>query len=177
MNYRRTNPTGIDLVVDQIQRNIYDPLTASWGVIDLYDRVYRNQDHDGFSLQRYIGEGEYEDLMFSEGNKLFFVQGQSPKVVLGEAENSLWVVAALNLDQVKARTHRSDEEVHLDLVSEISKVVNLEDIEGIEYGLDNLKKIVVGGSVFANFKAGDIHPYHVFAVRLKVRYGVINNEC
>ena len=129
-------------------------------------------------MEAYLGKGEYEKVLFSEGNKIFFVQGLQPDISSGVSTNDLWVVCILNLDDVKSGiNHRADEEVHQDLMTELSNVVMLDNIKSIEYDMDNLKRVVEEAFDFDSFNYTDIHPYHVFMVKLEVNYALIKNNC
>lgn len=175
MNYRKTDPVGIDKVIDRIQSKIYDPLLSKWGSLDIYGRVYKKTDKNGsISLERYVGDGEYKKVLFSEGNKIFFVQGNSPKINFRQGQNDLWVVCIIELSE---STKRNDEEAHLDLTTQIGKVLGMESLEGLEYGMTNLKKVVEEPFQNSNFNYTDIHPYHIFMLKTNVTYQIINNEC
>jgi len=178
MLHCKKNPVGIDKVIDRIQKKIHAPLEKKWLKLDLYGRVYKNADgKGGVTLERYLHSGEYEPILYSEGNKIFFVQGNRPEINLGTVKNDLWAVCILNLEHIYKVTHRPDEEAHIDLVSELTKVLMLGQIQGVEYGMENLKRVVQDVFQFGNFKFSDMHPYHVFMVRMKVDYELTINEC
>lgn len=171
----RENPVGIDKVIDRIQSKIHDPLEAKWGRLDVYGRVYKKTDSDGrIELERYTKKGEYKKVLFSEGNKIFFVQGNNPTVNFGMAKNDLWAVCSLKLEN---DYEREDEQAHIDLVNEIQKVLGSNSVTGLEYGMNNLKRVVEDPFEYGNFKFGDIHPYHVFMVKTSVDYEITINEC
>ena len=177
MNHRKQDPVGIDGPIDTIQRIVYGPLSKLWGEIEMYGRVYKKAEKDGISLERYIGDGEYEKVLFNEGNKVFFVQGKKPEMEDARFSNDLYIVSIVDIERISGTQHRADEEVHLDMVSELSKVIEPDNILGLEYGMDNLKRVVEDVFEFGNFKYSDIQPYHVFMVRCKVSYSLIKNEC
>ena len=173
MNFRVTDPEGVDVPIDKIQKRIYDKLVALWGVLDVYGRVSKKDTEDGIQIARYIGGGEYEPMLFTEGNKIFFLQGNSPKFSLGNASNDVWMICILNVDQIRNLDHRGDEEVHKDLISVLSDFMKLSDIETLEYGMDNLARIVEESFVTSNFRYSDIHPYHVFQVKFNLKYNLL----
>lgn len=178
MNYLKTAPVGIDVNIDRIQKAIYTPLLSKWTSLDIYGRVYKKTDNEGnISLERYVGNNEYKKVLFSEGNKVFFVQGDNPRMRLGMTVNDLWVVSILNIEKIKGIDHRADEEVHLDLVHELTKVVGQEAIIELGYNVKNLKKLIEGTTSFGGFDVSDIHPYHVFTVKIESEYYLVNNEC
>ncbi len=172
MNNRKTNPVGIDKEIDRIQKRIYQPLVDLWRELDVYGRAYKKQTEDGISLEVYKGNGEYEKILYSEGNKIFFVQGDKPSIKNSYAKNDLWLVCILNLDEISNISHRADEEAHVDLVSLLQN-----DLTGIEYGMNNLKRVVEDAFSFGNFKYSDIHPYHVFTIRMEVDYSLEKEQC
>lgn len=172
---KKDNPVGIDTVIDNIQRRIYEPLKQKWGDIDIYGRVYKKKEHDGtMSLERYTGNGEYKKVLFSEGNKIFFVQGNNPKLSYGTASNDLWIVCSLKLGM---GFDRNDEESHIDLTTELYKFMNRDSIKELQYGTTNLKNIVEEPFEFGSFEFGDVHPYHVFMLKTNVSYEIIENQC
>ncbi len=175
MLHRRTSLQGIDRVIDRIQRGTYLNLTDKWGDLDMYNRVYKKIDDKGsVSLERYVSEGEYEKVLFSEGNKVFFIQGESPSISNNLAVNDLWVVCIIKLTDF---SERRDEQKHAELTTEIAKVIGLDNVKGLEYGLSNLKRIVEEPFQNSNFNFSDIHPYHVFMIKTEVEYQITINEC
>lgn len=176
MVYLKENPVGIDYIIDKIQKSIHDNLQSDWGQIDVYGRVHKITDSDGtIRLRRYIGQNEYEPILFSEGNKIFFVQGNSPKIEMGVAENDLYVISILKLEDGKFQI--DDEIVHQKMVTELVNVFEIEDVSGLKYGMANIKRIVEDPFEKGNFKFSDIYPYHVFAVECKVKYVLQDNKC
>lgn len=177
MNYLKTDPIGIDYFINRIQDRIYDPLVTKWGEFDSFGRVYKKTSKSGVSLERYVGKGQYKKVLFSEGNKMFFVQGSSPSGNGLNLTNDLWIVCILDIENIKGVEHRADEEVHQDLITELSKVVENDSIQGVEYGMNNLKRVVEDSFEFGNFKYSDIHPYHVFMVKIEAKYSLVKNNC
>lgn len=178
MNYLKTSPVGIDLKIDRIQKSIYTTLVEKWTTVDVYGRVYKNQKDNGTVLEVYTQNGEYQRILFNEGNKVFFVQGQEPINNLGLIENDLWAVAVVNLENIKPGiTHRADEEARVDLFSALVSAVGRENITRLEYGLEKVKRVVEDNLSFENFKFSDVHPYHVFMVKMKVDYSLLINQC
>lgn len=173
MNHLKANPAGIDKVIDRIQKLIYDPLLASWGSLDVYGRAYKYQKNDEITLRRYIGNNEYSPILFTEGNKIFFVQGDNPDINLGEMTNDLWMVCIVKVDSLD---EREDEEIHEEVITILSKVY-LKNLIGMEYGMDNLKRAVEDSVTHGNFKYSDIHPNHVFMIKMNVNYSLIKDNC
>ncbi|QQO97045.1 hypothetical protein Nekkels1_43 [Cellulophaga phage Nekkels_1] len=176
-NILKDNPVGIDSKINQVQKSIYPILVSKWGEFDLYGRVYKIVKGNKTSLEIYVGNGEYKKILFSEGNKMFFIQGDKPTFKDGFFNNSIWIISILNIEKIKNIIHRADEEVHNDLITSLSSVFSFNDIIGLEYGMNNIKRIVEDVYDYGTFKASDIHPYHVFSVELNVQYSLIDKNC
>lgn len=173
MNHLKANPVGIDKVIDRIQKLVHDPLLASWGSLDVYGRAYKIKVDGESRLKLYKGNGEYEPILFSEGNKIFFVQGDNTIATDGRETNDLFMVCVVKLDGVD---ERKDEEVHNEVVGLVSSRY-LKQYKGLRYGMGELKKLLEN-DIHGNFKFGDIHPYHVFIVKFSVNYYLTNgNPC
>lgn len=173
--YLRTDPVGIDRVIDFIQKKIYANLVEKWGTLDIYDRVVKKVREQEISLERYVGNGEYEKVLFAEGNKVFFYQGDLPDISNGFANNDLFVIGILNLQSIYGnKGHIPDEEVHLDLVTELQQCSYVEEVSQARYGMDSLRNLVSDPFQVGNFKFSDIYPYHVFIIRTRVNYEITN---
>lgn len=170
MIHSKDNLVGIDKVIDKIQKLLYDPLSAK-GMLNIYGRADRFLKDNKTHLKVYTQNGEYIDVMYSEGNKVFFIEGSSPTKNQGRTENDLWVVCIFNVD---SSGKRQDEELHQEVETLLNRKY-MDELTGSAYGMDELRK-VSENSIYGNFKYGDIHPYHVFMVRMRVKYYLIQNS-
>ncbi len=178
MNHLKTSPVGIDYNIDRIQKAIYPVLLEKWEEVDVYGRAYKNQKGNNIKLEVYAANGDYKPILFKEKNKVFFVQGNKPKIEKGTVYNDLWVVAVVDLKKVRPSiAHRADEEVHSDLLNALYNEVKIESVLGLEYGLDSVKRVVEDTFSFDNFNTADIHPHHVFMVKLSVKYYLEEINC
>lgn len=181
MNYLKQNPVGIDIVIDRIQKSIYKGLTKRWSYLDIFGRVYSNvklddKGNEEYVLEHYLRNGEYLPVLTSDSNKIFFIQGNNVEITIGRAVNDLWLVAIVDLKSMSSQK-RADEEVHVDLITELSKVIPLSDISEIRYGLENLRQISNENFEDSNFRFSDIHPKHLFMVLIDAKYSLIQNNC
>ncbi len=177
MNYLKENPVGIEKVIDTIQKRIYDPLIEKWGTLDIHPKTEKRVKDEGVILEAYIGKKEYKPILYSEGNKIFFVEGNSPTLNNGVATNDLWAICILKIGDIYDTDFIESESAHLDLLDAIYDVVGVESVLGLEYGMSNLKRVVEDVFQYGNFKYSDIHPYHVFMVKMSVDYLLIKNKC
>lgn len=178
MNYRKSDPVGIDKVIDDIQKRIYDPLLSKWGYLDIYGRVYRKVDESGsVNLERYVDGGDYEKVTYSEGNKIFFVQDKKVDTEFEINTCDLWIVCVLDIQEIYKTNYRETERARLDLCDELYKVLDDDSIKGIQYGMSSLRSLVEDSLQVGNFKFTDIHPYHLMIVRTIVEYPANSFEC
>ena len=178
MNYRKADPVGIDKVIDRIQSKIHEPLLNKWGSLDMYGRVYKKTDKKGsISLQRYVGDGEYDPVLFSEGNKIFFVQGKRVDIEFETNTCDLYIVVILDIQEIYNTDFRETERARLDICDELYKVLDDDSIKGIEYEMSSLRSIVEDSISYGNFKFSDVHPYHVMMIKTSVEYPANSFEC
>jgi hypothetical protein len=168
----KSNPIGIDAEIDRIQKHVHDPLVEAFGETVVYGRVYKVVKKDRVELQIYTGNYDYRSVLSKEGNKVFFIQGDSPDLSRGQATNDLWMVCILKID---SKEQRNDEEAHVEVMTALSTNF-LSKVSGMEYGMENLRR-VTEDSLTSNFKYSDIHPYHVFMVKMNVEYSLIKDNC
>lgn len=176
MNYRRTEKYGIDAVIDKIQTRLYTELDVLWnGRINAYPRVYANPSGQELVLELYKGENQYEPILFSEENKFFFIQGNTPTFGLNNLmANDLYVVFLVNLSEILSGDERNDEKAHQDVISAMQNIILVDQINSMEFGVQPLSRLV-DATFDGAFAYSDMQPYHVFYVRLQVQYEIINS--
>jgi len=182
-NLTKTNPVGLDIVLDIVQRKLYE-LKDIWGVeLDGYPRCQILLTNDGKkTIEAYLGNDEYSgSLIFAEENKFFILAGESTERVKGNYyKTTVEVYFILNLENVYPDTlHRADEEVRIDVLNILSEIPQV-SIYKIEHNTDK---------VFARFNnrisqnyehefTDDMQPYHYFKVLLDVlEYDINAQSC
>lgn len=173
MNHALNNPEGIDLVIKDIQTDIYNRLSSLWtGEINAFGRVYRNKDGDFFYPEWHnASTGEYESVYFDDAyaGNLFFLVGSDHS----SSDELLFSVDAkcafmLNLDSIlPGKTERADALVQKQAVEALRELGDGKiEITGIETGIENIFR----GMDTSGIGFEDTHPKHSFAVRLKLFY-------
>jgi len=165
-NYTKTNPVGLDLVVDVIQKKLYSKLSLLWNVkLEGYPRCYEIKRSKKTTIEHYIGKGEYKSLISSDENKFFFIVKDNIRQVSFTTYNAvIELFFIVNVQDCKPSIkHRADEEVRSDVISVLSTI-------GVA---DALKTIIIDtASVFRGYDyelLNDMHPHDCFKVIFEIR--------
>lgn len=165
-NYTKENPVGLDLVVDVIQKKLYNKLSPLWNVkLEGYPRCYEIKRSKKTTIEHYIGKGEYKSLISSDENKFFFIVKDNIRQVSFTTYNAvIELFFIVNVQDCKPSIkHRADEEVRSDVISVLSSI-------GVA---DALKTIIIDtASVFRGYDyelLNDMHPHDCFKVIFEIR--------
>lgn len=181
MNNRKPNPTGVDKPIDALQLKLYKEF-SSLGVIKGFPRVYIGPHKDqGYVLQHYLGEGEYEDVLRNDDSRFFFYL--NPEINVSDQNSAkVGIVFMVDLSDLTDDDTRRDEFLRnraLDVVNRSSFKPST-----IKTGLNHLKSIM--GRVYTmnsrsrdvfystNFELDDMHPFHVFTIECDINYSYKN---
>jgi hypothetical protein len=177
MIYGKTNPTGIDVPIQKVQKLLHDRLNTKWSVeISAYGRAYILKKGGLTIPEVFVDGGDYDDVLSLDDNRFFFIQSDSAirySNTLYETDVDIYFI--LNLKEIKPSiNHRADEEVHND----IDYLLNQTEftINSIETGITNvLSDFSIKDS--DNFNLSDFEPYHVFKVMCTVQYDLQTTKC
>lgn len=167
----KNKPKGIDKYLKGLQEILDGSLEDLWKDLKVYGRVYRKYHEDGYTLEHYKGKGEYESLMVSEGNKIFFLPENKETNIGGRFyETVVHIVCLLDLEKsYPATEQRADEEAHIDFLSVLGTGIKSSNIKDVTTGIDEIRRTL--RDVFKGaIKVGDIHPYHIFMVTINARH-------
>lgn len=182
-NLTKTNPVGLDIPLDVIQRKVYE-LKDVWGIqLDGYPRCQILLTKDGKkTIEAYLGNDEYSgSLIFAEENKFFLLAGESVERVSGTYYKTMVeLYFILNLEEIYPDVlHRSDEEVRIDVLNVLETIPGI-SVYRIEHNTDK---------VFARFNnrisqnyehefTDDMQPYHYFKVLIDIlEYDINAQSC
>jgi len=104
MNNLKANPKGLDVVIYGIQKKMYDQLPTLWSGVDLhgYDRCYLANRNGFKSIDYYISQNEYKNLVVAEENKFFFTaENDIKKVGSRYYKTAIDLYFILNLKEAK----------------------------------------------------------------------------
>lgn len=182
MNNTRTNPSGIDLVIDKVQRELYDLLTTKYDgkSIKGFSRAYKNPREKGFVPEVFVSgsNGEYADVYFDDSVDLMFLflekddHSTKDETVFSTEVKIVFMMDLQRLLQDNPEENpqdRADENVREDIVPLLELISdNGFDIIGVEKGIRN----VFRGYDTESIQFQDMQPNHIFAVKTTMYYYV-----
>ena len=173
MNNLKTNPKGLDVIIYKVQKKLYDKLSTMWVGVELfgYDRCYLSNRNGVKSIDYYISDKEYENLIVAEKNKFFFTaENEVKNVGINYYETSIELYFIVNVSEIKPDVlHRADEEVRKDVLN-VLQTMSDTSIDYVVFNTDN---------VFSKYFFNQViylEPYHCFKVVLKVNKYHLNNK-
>lgn len=180
MNNLKENPVGLDVIIDKVQKKVYD-LKNKWGAeLTGYPRCYILQKENSKTIEHYLGFNEYSgSLIHREENKFFFLTGERvDKVSNNYYTTSFELYFMLNIEDIYPDiSHRADEEVRVDVLNVLDTIPSI-NVTSVESNVDK---------VFARFNNrisqnyeydsyDNLHPYHYFKVLIDVLEFDINQK-
>lgn len=173
----KTNPSGIDRVIDSLQKDLYGQLCDAWKLGEddylCYSRAYINQNGSGFVPEVYTGGTEYKEVMIDDTKAAvsFFVTG--PRAVIDNSIHAnVSLIFHMNIEQVnKNLPHRADEEVRNDVYRIITECGYGFQAKELVTGLKNVYA-EFNGVRLDNMKYSDMHPFHCFRYNMILAYNI-----
>jgi hypothetical protein len=182
MNLTKTNPVGLDIVIDNIQSKVYE-LKDLWEVdLQGYPRCQILTNNNKKTIEAYLGNNDYSSsLIFAEQNKFFVLAGESIEHVSNNYyKTTIEMYFMLNLSEIYPNIqHRADEEVRVDVLNILHTIPNI-NVFKVEHNSDK---------VFARFNnrisqtfeheyTDDMQPYHYFKVLIDIlEYDINQTSC
>ena len=174
---RKTDPVGIDLVIDRLQEYLYSTLTVAalpvaWPNYESYHRVYVNDSKRGVIPEVYTSNGDYKEVFNTDDFTVtsFWIAGENREVIdqenIYEANISIvFQVDRLNL-LFPSVSHRADEELHRQIQQVLKDNQWGYEVTNFITGIDNVY------SEFSTDKVDwdDISFKHVVRFNLTVQY-------
>ncbi len=173
MIVEKKQPKAIDLFINELQFHLEKGLCQLWEGLTIFDRAYRVPTKDGFRVVTYEGDSEYDPLMESERDKVFFFVDDRKEHVGGMIfEADTYIVVMLDLEKHYTEiSHRADEEAHVDFLRVLKRAVRGDRITEFITGIEEVKR-TIRGVMKGAVNVGDVHPYHIFMVKVIARYNL-----
>lgn len=182
MVIQKTNPKGIDLVIQNYQGLLHTYLLKKWGLegdksnqYECYGRAYRNRKGAGYVAEVYTAGNEYKEVHHDDRLAALSFFGESERIEDGKAE--IHLVFFVNLTKIKpAILHRADEEAHNDVIQFALKGYQGFEFISLEQWSENVLREYPGTLSNLQVNAGsdsvkiDLHPYHCFRINLNLLY-------
>ena len=186
----KTNPVGIDLKIDQLQRKLYSSLTTAWGISKYActPRCYRNQTKDGYTAELFTGAvnlgNDYSELYINDtvSATSFFGVGAIEKITTeGINQADVHLIFSVNLNDIRPTPsgQRNDEEARTD-VQKVLQTYGLAygwTLNGLRVGIDKILEEYPGSRRDSGLKYKDMHPNHWFRFDLQVFYQPTQIKC
>lgn len=173
----KTNPTGIDRHLQQLQRFLYSGALQLWGLqeadYNCYGRAYRNQREADFHPEVYIGNGQYKDAYLDSAVAAtsFFHVGERQTLQSGYNNATVAAILFVNLDKIKpTATDRADEAAHVDIERILRKNMYGSVFTEIVTGIDKVFAEFAGWRKDESIRHKDMQPFHCFRANLTLRY-------
>lgn len=177
----KTNPKGIDLVLQQYQTVLHSYLLKKWGLegtpdqYESYGRAYRNRKANGYVAEIYTQTNEYKEVHHDDRLAALSFFGVSETAQ--DERTEVHLVFFVNLEKIKPLlTHRGDEEAHIDLIQFALKGYQGFEFVSLEQWSENVLREYPGTLSNLQVNAGedanriDMHPYHCFRINLSLQY-------
>lgn len=130
MIYAKTNPIGIDAIIQKVQEKLFNELSEKWNVVlDGYPRCYVIEREQTKTIEHFVSKkpnsnrkSEYSgNLIVAEGNKFFFIaENEENKINNLEYQTRVSLFFILNLPEIYPEIlHRCDNEVLVDIITVI----------------------------------------------------------
>lgn len=189
----KTNPTGIDLKIQQFQTDLHDRLMELWGLdkndagenklFECYGRSYRNRKDTGYVAEIFNGT-EYKDVYWNDSLNAISFFGISDKTdIIANNQTDVHLVVFVDLKKLALKdssntliTHRADNEVRNQVQNIIGRSMYGFSLNSIETGIANVLKEYPGSYRDTRLKNVDMHPVHCFRLNFSIEFD-INNNC
>ena len=164
MIYSKTDPVGIDFLIDKYQNKIHE-FYASFD-FDVYPRIYDIEKSNKSFPAHYVSNNEYKEILLNDSKDgiVFFRTFGGDKIKRNLFATKIEVYFLLNVSKLKPNiNHRADEEVKLEAYSLIDRITNREEIE--------ISKDKEAISDF-NFKIEHMQPYYLLKFSFEKNYTI-----
>lgn len=173
--FLKNNPVGIDLVIQDMQKKLFDKLSKVWptGIkYNAYGRCYRNILDNGYVAEFYEGSNEYKEVYWDDTLSALSFFGISQVTEIEEDPVAkVHLVFFVNIADLKTiQGERADEEVRLDVYRIMERNIHGAIMEAQSTGLENVLKEYPGSYRDDRLRVVDMHPVHCFRFDFKVRY-------
>ncbi len=179
----KTNPSGVDWSIQQLQTKLHNELISAWELADAtkyeaYGRVYRNTSENGYVAEVFVSGTEYKEVFWNDVLTAisFFGLGNSiKKGTKSEADVHFVMFADLKKLALKdykgnAIAHRGDEELRQLVCGIIGRYSYGFTVTSVELSFENVLREYPGTRRDQRLKNVDMHPVHCFRINMKLLY-------
>lgn len=174
---KKTNPVGIDIYVERLQEFLHKHMTEKvWpeGIVwNSYGRCDRNRKGAGYVAEVYTANGEYTDVLWNDKVDVVSFFGVTGSRVVDRIREfaEIHLVVFCNLKQLYPDiTHRADEEVRVDFMKAIGKVMYGFHYEGFDLGIERVLREYSQSQRIPSVQSVDIGSIHCFRLNFSLHY-------
>lgn len=177
MIYTKDCPKGIDIWIQNLQKELYSYVLDQWCLsdkdYDCYGRVYRNRANKQYKPEAFAGNKDYNEVFLNDKVSVLSFFGMGNNIVVNDYKSKtadVHVVFFVNLDKVYAGTqHRADSEVREDIFhflrEEIYQFIVKSEVLGVDRVLEEYPGLKEQEQIFF-----DQHPWHCFRFNMQCTY-------
>jgi hypothetical protein len=179
MNYIKNNSVGIDFYIQRHQSNLYDKLKSLFNLsdsdIDIFGRVYRNQNDDGYTPEAFdINTQEYRDVYWDDSKSaLAFYLMKGIRNISGMMVTSdVSMIFMGNIAKLIPGTQRNDEELRIAIQKLCLYTAFGFEMIGFTTDPNEVFKEFSGAKTVTGMRFKDLQPYHFFRINFSINYPV-----
>lgn len=176
MLIRKTNPKGLDKIIDKIQVKLDSSLNL--GTWENNHRAYKNPKPDGlrgFIAEVYTEKGEYRECYYDDNFDAvsFFLADENMTILESQMiSQDFALIFHVDLNSIYPTIlHRADEELKLSVLNVLKSFGKLFTVNSIETGLRNVYREFEN----ENFKYDDMS--NLFCIRFNLNANYVADCC
>jgi len=175
----KTDPVGIDAVVDEIQKGLFTELSKVWTNFQSYPRSYKNPDGVNTIPEHYLSENEYVEVLLDDDFDVssFFLSGDVRTLDDFRFSQPLTIIFQADIKELyPGIPHRADEEMHRDILNAIEVIGQEERFTSLTTGVNNVySELNLTGRLNDLVKMDDMSNLHVVKIELTEFYTICEN--
>lgn len=171
----KTDPKGIDIYIQSLQKYLYSKLNSIWELSDTdfkcYGRAYKNDLGNGYVPEVYLGNNEYKEVMMDDTVKaLSFFGVSDERKGKFDFTTDIHLVFFVDIIKIKPMQYRADEEIRVDVLKlfEVSRFGF--ELNGFTTSKEQVLKEYTGTRRSESLKYVDMHPKHCFRLNFSLTY-------
>ena len=176
MNVIKTDPVGIDIPINQLQKKLYTELTKVWTLTEqnslFTGRCYKNNTDLGLIPELYNSNSEYSELLLDDSKKaqMFFLIGDRTTISSDMETSNIDIIFLTNASLIYPNS-REDERIRNDALNICFRSYCGFILTGVTTGVENVFKEFTGWKS-KNSSYVDMHPYHCFRLSFIATYKI-----
>lgn len=174
---KKTNPKGVDKKIDRMQDVLFTNLSAlGWTDYEVYPRAYKNYKESNRIPEIYIGEGDYNEVLFDDTKNVtsFFLVDDTTDISERKLTTNVSIIFQANLKSLfPTILHRPDEEMHVNIFESVKENNIGFELNKISTGVRNVySDLEINGNLLEAAKLCDMSFYHIVKLDFSLGYEI-----